>query len=346
MIIVIVGLGVKDGHAERKRDRVAGSSMIAVVAFDFATKTEVAIPPSGVVQACADGRFCWVDIDVAQEADAARSVLSGLGVAPHVVQAVLDQDAGERYDIHEDCLHLRVFAARFADDRFAALPVDLILGEQFLVTVHRGEVEFLNQVRRTYRQDFLRFARGPGFLLYECWDHMIDGYRTADRGLSGHVRSIQEQLFGEADDAIFTRVAEATRNLLGFRQVVLASREVLNELCTRRSAFVAETTQPYLEKMVGTLGRLDTDLSVEREILSETLHLYMGIVSHRTGKVLNRLTVVSLVFLPLSFLCGVYGMNFEVIPELRWRYGYIFFWGLALTLVGGMLAYMRRHKLW
>jgi magnesium transporter len=320
--------------------------MIAVVAFDFATKTEAAIPPSGAAQACADGRFCWVDIDVAQDVDAARGVLRELEVAPHVIEAAVEEDDGERYDIHEDCLHLRVFAARFADTRFAAIPVDLVLGERFFVTIHRGEVAFLNQVRRTYRQDFLRFAQGPGFLLYECWDHMIDGYRTADRGLSVQVRSIQEQLFGDVDDAIFTRVAEVTRNLLGFRQVVLASREVLNELCTRRSAFVPETTQPHLEKMVGTLGRLDADLSVEREILSDTLNLYMGIVGHRTGKVLKRLTVVSLVFLPLSFLCGVYGMNFEAIPELRWRYGYIFFWGTALTLVAGMLAYMRRQKLW
>jgi magnesium transporter len=94
------------------------------------------------------------------------------------------------------------------------------------------------------------------------------------------------------------------------------------------------------------LDRLGSDLAVEREILAETLNLYMGLVSHRTNKVLNRLTVVSLVFLPLTFLCGVYGMNFEVIPELKWRLGYPFFWALALLVATTTLAYMKRRGWW
>jgi magnesium transporter len=233
--------------------------MITVVAFDFATKQEHTIPTAAAPQACADGRFCWIDVDTASDPAAASAVLRALGIDAPVVEAALRGDGEDRYDIHDDCLHLGLSAVKFEGGRFQVIPVDLVLGEHFLVTIRRGEVEFLNQVRRTYRQDFLKFARGPGFLLYECWDHLIDGYRTADRGFAVHVRSIQEQIFGDVDDEIFSRVAEVTRDLLGFRQIVLASREVLNELCTRRSAFVAETTQPYLEKMVGTLGRLDAD---------------------------------------------------------------------------------------
>jgi magnesium transporter len=322
--------------------------MATVVAFDFATKQEETIALAAAPQVCGAGRFCWIDIDTASAVDseAAADLMGNLGIPPAVIAAVLSEDDRDRYDIHEECLHFRVFAARFDAGRFAGLPVDLVLGDTFLVTIRRGEVEFINQMRRTYRQDFVRFAQGPGFLLYECWDHLLDGYRTAVRGLTLHVRRLQEQIFGEVDDMIFTSAAAVTRDLLAFRQTVLTAREILNALCIRRSPFVSETTQPYLEKMVHTLGRLDVDLSVEREILSETLNLYIGIVSYRTGKVLNRLTIVSLVFLPLSFLCGVYGMNFKGIPEIQWEYGYIFFWTITLMIVGATLAYMKRLKLW
>src|SRR4029450_11390586 len=104
------------------------------------------------------------------------------------------------------------------------------------------------------------------------------------------------------------------------------------------SPFIAESTQPFLDRMVGTLERLGSDLAVEREILAETLNLYMGIVSHRTNRVVNRLTVISMVFLPLTFLCGIYGMNFDVLPELHWQWGYALFWGAAIAIAVSLLA--------
>jgi len=97
--------------------------------------------------------------------------------------------------------------------------------------------------------------------------------------------------------------------------------------------------------MVGTVERVLQDLLVDRDILSESLNLYMSMVGHRTNKVMNRLTVVSVVFLPLTFLCGVYGMNFEVLPELKWQYGYFVFWLVVAAIVISLLAFMRTKKL-
>jgi magnesium transporter len=97
--------------------------------------------------------------------------------------------------------------------------------------------------------------------------------------------------------------------------------------------------------MVGTVEHVLQDLLVDRDILSESLNLYMSLVGHRTNEVMKRLTVVSVVFLPLTFLCGVYGMNFEILPELQWHYGYLFFWAVAAVIVISLLGLMRRAKL-
>jgi hypothetical protein len=102
---------------------------------------------------------------------------------------------------------------------------------------------------------------------------------------------VQLQLFGQVDDDIFRHVSLLTQDILVFRKIVLASRELMHELASRKSAFVSETTQPFLENMAGALERLGGDLTTEREVLNETLNLYMGMVSHRTNKVVNRLTV-------------------------------------------------------
>jgi magnesium transporter len=320
--------------------------MVTAVEFDFPARRERTIPAAEAAASCARGQFCWIDVDAAADPAAAGALLRDLGVDAAVVARVLEPDDG-RHDAYDDCLHLSLTAGGFRDGRFATTPVDLVLGAQFLVTVRRGPVEFLEQVRRTYRQDFRKFARSPGFLLFECWDHLIGGYKRADRDVEDRVQGVQEAIFGDAvDDAIFARVAAVTRDLLAFRRIVLTAREVLHELCTRRSPFVPETTVPSLERLVAMLDRLGADLAVEREVMAETLNLYLGLVSHRTNRVVNRLTVVSLVFLPLTFLCGIYGMNFDVMPELKWQFGYAFFWTLALLVAAATLAFMKHRGWW
>src|SRR4029453_9528012 len=131
------------------------------------------------------------------------------------------------------------------------------------------------EVKRRYHRDFLQFAKSPSFLLYEYWDALVASYKRTITALAANVERLQERIFDEhVSDAIFNEVSAATRDLLSFRKVVNASREVLHELSTRRSPFIAESTQPFLDRMVGTLERLGSDLAVEREILAETLNLY------------------------------------------------------------------------
>jgi magnesium transporter len=96
--------------------------------------------------------------------------------------------------------------------------------------------------------------------------------------------------------------------------------------------------------MVGTLERLGSDLTVEREVLAEMLNLYLGIVGHRTNRVVNRLTALSAVFLPLTFLCGVYGMNFTHLPEKDWQYGYLYFWLVVVGVSVALVLFMRTKR--
>ena len=96
--------------------------------------------------------------------------------------------------------------------------------------------------------------------------------------------------------------------------------------------------------MVGTIERVLQDVLVDRDILSGALNNYMSLVAHKTNRTMSRLTVVSIIFLPLTFLCGVYGMNFDVLPEKEWKYGYLAFWILVAAIVVVLLWLMRRKK--
>lgn len=317
-----------------------------MVAFDFANKVETAIDLAAANQAMAEGRFVWLDLE-ASDPDEARRILQSFGIiAEEVIDDALRNEPATRHARYDSYIHLVVSGCRQRGRHFDLERVDIVIAERFLITIHREPVAFLSSVRRDYRADFLRFAKSPSFLVYELWDHLLDNYLSIQKVMEERVEQLQNELREDkVDDSVFARISELGADLLHFRKILLPARSVLTDLSIRKSIFISEATQPFLANMVGTVEHVLQDLLVDRDILSESLNLYMSVVSHRTNQVMKRLTVVSVVFLPLTFLCGVYGMNFEILPELRWHYGYAFFWGLVVVIVVVLLWLMRRAKI-
>ncbi len=323
----------------------AGCSSFTVE-FDFEKKLERGIPLSGARAAMAEGRFCWIDVDVNDIAEA-RTIVGPLGlVAEEILDAALTHEPATQLGRYDDYMHLVVTGCRLQGHHFDLERVDVVVGEHFMLTLHKGGTHFLDVIKKQYKQDFYRFARSPSFLLYELWDHLIENYLEVQKQFEERVGELQQQLMRDVDDAVFARISELGADLLHFRKVLLPARAVLTELSTRKSIFISEATQPFLGNMVGTLERVLGDLLVDRDILSESLNLYMSIVGHKTNRVMNRLTVWTVIFLPLTFLSGVFGMNFDHLPGLHHDWGFYLYFGLPVGLIAVVLIFaMRRTNL-
>lgn len=315
--------------------------MTTTAAFHFIDKRIDTPQPGGIADAIAEGAYCWIDIERPSDA---LDVLAPLGVDTEALRRVQKSAPFGDFVLGRQCIHCALVETLFDDGEMQLNTVHVVLGEGFIATIHAEQSALLDQMRASYEEDFYGAARSGGFLLFEIADHLISGYRSALSALSGAVDDIQRTLLGDVGDEILTEVTELTRALLDYRNAVVAARETVYELATRRSAFVNESTQPFLDRQTLSLERLASDAATERTVLSETLNLYMGIVSHRTNKVVNRLTVVSMIFLPLNFLAAVYGMNFEVMPELKWPTGYYAFWAFSSLLAFFLLVLMRWRK--
>jgi len=323
----------------------AGETTVWVAELDFDAKTERQIEPAEIAPAMESGKFVWIDIDI-HDVEAARAALGELGlIAPEIVEDALTRDPATQLARYDDYLHMVLSGCRLIGDKFDLERVDAVVGDKFMLTLHKAQPVFLEAVRKQYRADFLRFARSPSFLVYELWDNLVDNYLAVQKRFEQRVERLQRELIGDVDDRVFERVSELTSDLLELRSVVLPARAVLNDLASRKTIFVNEATQQFLGNMAGTIERVLQDILVARDILSGSLDLYMSMVSHKTNRVMNRLTVVSVIFLPLTFLCGVYGMNFDVLPEKEWHYGYLYFWAAVVVIAGGLMWILRRAKL-
>jgi magnesium transporter len=320
------------------------SCRLRAIEMDFATKIDREIAPADVAAAVKAGKFVWIDVEALDE-EATRERMRELALCPaELVDRALGGAPGTQLSRYESCLHLVLTACQLEGSGLVLSRVDVAIGENVLVTLHRGEPEFLAAVRASYRADFQQHAKSPSFLVYELWDHLLESYHEVQKRFAERVELVQTELVREADDQVFQRVSEVGAGLLHFRKVLLPARAVLGELSTRRSIYVSEATQPYLANMVGTVERVLQDLLVDREILAESLNLHMSIVGHRTNRIMNRLTVMSVIFLPLTFMCGIYGMNFDVLPELHWEYGYLAFWAVVVLVVAGSIYYLRKLR--
>ena len=324
-----------------------GVAVVRCIAFDFKQKQDVVIDQS--VLAEAGDRFLWVDIAVTAgdaSVKAASEWLKSTGLVEEtLVDDALNHEATNHLARFEHYLHVIMAACAMTEHAFTLERVDCFIGERCLITLHKGPIRFLEKVRRDYHDDFVRFAQSPSFLLYELWDHLTEHYVQVQKHFEDRVEALQRDLIHDIDDHIFARVSEVGAHLLYFRKILLPARSVLAELSTRKTVFVSEATQPFLANMIGTIDRVLGDALVDRDILTQSLNLHMSMVSHQTNRLMNKLTVVSVIFLPLSFLAGVYGMNFTHIPELNYEYAYPIFWAIVLVIITGLVVFLRRVRL-
>jgi Mg2+ and Co2+ transporter CorA len=197
--------------------------MTFAVEFDFHQKQEREIPLDRVADKPGGGFYYWIDLESEPE-DSAIAVLQRLGVDQLSLDMLFGEDGPPRFNVFQTCLHFTLSEARVVRGQFVTVPVQVILGPHFMVTLHEGRVEFLSDMKRTYAEDFLAHSQSHGFLLFELADHLTHHYRLTLTVISELIESIEAQLLGETEDEIFREVYDLIRWLLEFRKIIISSR--------------------------------------------------------------------------------------------------------------------------
>ena len=335
----------------------AGSPGILVEWFDFGDRSRGMIAPADISRHVAAGRFVWIDVDLRQtNAETLRRQIGGqcgegadLGdfAAAH---AAAPRRCHSQLHRNNDLIHMRIVDAAIGvaaggRDLPQSKPLDVVVGKFFLATIRTGDSAILQAVRRDYGRDFEQHASSPSFLIYEIWSRQVEAFLATENRLEDAVEDLRHSLNESADEAGLTRMSEVSDALVMLRNHALPARRLLEELVSRRTNLISESTLAFLGQMIGMLDNLMADIGSNREILESAMHLSLTRVTFRTNQTMNRLAVVSTIFLPLTFLCGIYGMNFEAMPEFRWQHGYVYFWMLTAAISGTMWLALRRARL-
>ena len=223
--------------------------------------------------------------------------------------------------------------------------VSLVLGPGFVISFQEREGDVFDPLRERIRSSKGRVRRmGPDFLVYALLDSVIDGYFSVLETLGERVDDLQDEVTDDPTPRTQNRIHRLKREMIALRRSVWPLREAAAFLERGESGLITQPTTVYLRDAYDhTIQVIDT-IETLRDMISGMLDTYLASISNRMNEVMKVLTIMASVFIPLTFVAGIYGMNFDHMPELHWRWGYAAVWLVMIALVVSMLIYFRKKQ--
>lgn len=224
--------------------------------------------------------------------------------------------------------------------------IDMFLLKNGVVTVHYEPVKPLDAVAKRCQTDERILSRGADFFFHAVLDHMVDHYNSTLERIEDDVDVVEDQVFDDPREEIVKRVFDLRRDLAQLKRIVTPLREMLNRFSRDVFSLIGPQAQVYFRDVFDHLQRINELADSFRDTLSSVLEVYFSTVQRRVNNTIRVLTVISTIFLPLTLIASIYGMNFKHFPELEWEHGYTFFWGVSAAIVAAMVYYFKRKKMW
>lgn len=334
-------------------DPTSARPVIQVIAYGPQSFEEQQVVDADSVQRFI-GNFpvTWINVDGLGDADTIRRLGEILKLHPLALEDTVNVHQRPKVEQYADQLFivLRMIHASASRD---TEQVAMFLNEHFVITFQEqlpgDSFEPVRERIRTSR-GVIR-ERGCDHLAYAIVDAIIDGFFPVLEVIGEEIEQLEEETLSASSPATIGRIHTVKHDLLTLRRAVWPAREAVHVLARDPTPLVSDETRIYLRDCYDHTIQLLDLLETYREIGSDLRDLYVSSVSNRMNEIMKVLTMISTIFIPLSFLVGVYGMNFDPdtspynMPELRWQYGYLMIWGVTAVIVLAMVFFFR-HKGW
>ena len=219
------------------------------------------------------------------------------------------------------------------------------LGPGFLVTVHRRPVAACGEVSKLVLERDLSMESQMDRVLHALVDRMMDEILPILDRSEERLEEIEEEIFsGAPQQQVLHELLHVKRQLLTIRRLVAPQREMLGRLARRDLPYIEERTSHYFRDVYDHAARMEETTIILTDLASGALEAHLSVSSNRLNEIVKVLTIFSAIWMPLTFIAGVYGMNFEFLPELKIRWFYPALWGFWIVLTGGMIYLFRRRR--
>lgn len=308
----------------------------------------VVTDPSELARWLSDWPVTWIDMTGLGAGPELEAVTELLGLHLLAVEDVVNVGQRAKLEAYPDQLFIVAHMA-FEEDATTE-QVSLFLGEGWVLTIQEQSGDCFEGVRKrieTGGGGRIR-SRGADYLVYALLDTIIDSYFGPFETIGAELDELEENVLGDPTPEVAERVHRARRAIVGLRKALAPHRDAVNQLIRDDHQFVVEETRMFLRDVYDHALRLVEIGEMYRDLTGDLMGMYLTVVSHKLNEVMKVLTIIATIFMPLGFIAGLYGMNFDPeasrwnMPELGWTFGYPFALGLMAAVAGGFVWYMWR----
>ena len=260
------------------------------------------------------------------------------------IEDIVNQNQRPKIEPFENYVYLAIHPLR-REAKWEIEPseLDLLLGRGWIVSVHYGPLPGLINNSQLHERIPAALGRGSDFLLYTLVDLVVDSYFPVMDDVEDKIESLEDRLLLRAHPGDMNRLLSLKRSIVHIRRAVTPQREVLNQLTRHDFPFVRPENLVYFRDVYDHLIRIAEELDSLRDILSSVLEIHLASTSNQLNATMKRLTAYGTIFVMITAIAGIYGMNFKFMPELEWRYGYFVVLGVMAAISLGLYFYFKKR---
>lgn len=284
----------------------------------------------------------WIHVAGLAHVEAVERVGQEFGIHPLALEDIVNTNQRPKLEDYGEYLYMTLKTLHYQSgpSDIVSEHINLILGKNFVLSFQESQQPWFHSIRERIMSNPERFGRqGAGYLAYALLDTVVDGYFVVLENLGERVEELEERLIESPDSALLAHIHDLKREMLFLRRSVWPLREVVAGIERGSSPLFADHTMIYIRDVYDHTVQVIETLETYRDMASSMIDIYLSGVSNRMNEVVKMLTVISTIFMPLTFLAGVYGMNFKFMPELEWEYGY----PAVLCVMAGIGHFMYRY---
>ncbi len=290
----------------------------------------------------------WINVEGLGDASVLAKIGEIFGVHRLAMEDVVNVHQRAKVEQYQNHYFIVARIPR-AEGRLESEQLSLFLGKDYLLTFQERQVDCFESVRSRIRKTGGRIRNtGADYLAYALLDSIIDSYFPVLENYGERIEMLEDEVLVHATSEVMSQIHDARRDLISLRRLVWPLREAISALTREPTPLISEDTRIYLRDCYDHTIQIIDLLENHRDVAASLMEVYLSRISHRMNEVMKILTIFTTIFIPLGFIAGVYGMNFERegspwnMPELGWRFGYSFALGLMLVVAVSMLLFFRR----
>ncbi len=290
----------------------------------------------------------WVNIEGLEDTDTIKAIGEYFGSNLLILEDMLNTDQRPKIEIFDDYIFIVFKMLSYNDnlDQINTEQVSIVFGKDYLISLQEGiEGDVFEPVRNRLRKgsNYIR-KKGADFLAYTLLDVVIDNYFDVLEKIGEKMEALDEQLINNPRPEILQEVYNLKREVIFMRKSIWPMREIVNRFEQVESEIVCQTTRAYLRDIYDHIIQVIDTEETFRDIISGMMDLYLSSISNRMNEIMKFLSIVGTIFIPLTFIVGLYGMNFEYMPELKSKYGYPTVLVVMILVSISMIIFFKKKK--